>query len=203
MTNNENVNELETMRSQLQILKNKLDEQTIVNDSLLRNAMSNKMSWIMKFIWFELLVLLPLCILSFTGTKLLIPGMPWAPMVCILLLMVADILLDFYINHTSENDWLAENLVTTGRKLIRMKKLRWMQLAASLPIAVALFTWFGLCISAVTNEVMSTAMNIGMIVGGVTGMSIGLSILVKMNRTNDLLIKQIRELTKEELQKIE
>ena len=50
---------------------------------------------------------------------------------------------------------------------------------------------------------MSTAMNIGMIVGGVTGMSIGLSILVKMNRTNDLLIKQIRELTKEELQKIE
>lgn len=203
MTNNENINELETMRSQLQILKNKLDEQTIVNDSLLRNAMSNKMSWIMKFIWFELLVLLPLCILSFTGTKLLIPGMPWAPMVCILLLMVADILLDFYINHTSENDWLAENLVTTGRKLIRMKKLRWMQLAASLPIAVALFTWFGFCISAVTNEVMSTAMNIGMIVGGVTGMSIGLSILVKMNRTNDLLIKQIRELTKEELQKIE
>ena len=45
MTNNENINELETLRSQLNILKKKLDDQTIVNDQLLRNAMSNKMSW--------------------------------------------------------------------------------------------------------------------------------------------------------------
>ena len=52
MTNNENINELETLRSQLNILKKKLDDQTIVNDQLLRNAMSNKMSWIMKYIWF-------------------------------------------------------------------------------------------------------------------------------------------------------
>lgn len=44
MTNNENINELETLRSQLNILKKKLDDQTIVNDQLLRNAMSNKMS---------------------------------------------------------------------------------------------------------------------------------------------------------------
>ena len=46
---------------------------------------------------------------------------------------------------------------------------------------------------------MSMAMNIGMIVGGVIGLGIGLSVLVKMNRTNDSLIQQIRELTKEEL----
>ena len=77
MTNNENINELETLRSQLNILKKKLDDQTIVNDQLLRNAMSNKVSWIMKYIWFELLALLPLCALSFVGLKLMIPGMLW------------------------------------------------------------------------------------------------------------------------------
>ena len=199
MTNNENINELETLRSQLNILKKKLDDQTIVNDQLLRNAMSNKMSWIMKYIWFELLALLPLCALSFVGLKLMIPGMPWGPMVCILLLVAVDIVLDFYLNHTSENDWLAENLVATGHKLIRMKKLRWIQVAVSLPIAVVLFIWYGFCCSAETDEVMSTAMNIGMIVGGVIGLGIGLSVLVKMNRTNDSLIQQIRELKKEDL----
>ncbi|MDD5783630.1 MAG: hypothetical protein PUD52_01560, partial [Prevotella sp.] len=172
---------------------------TIVNDQLLRNAMSNKMSWIMKYIWFELLALLPLCALSFMGIKLMFPGMPWGPMVCILLLVAVEIVLDFYLNHTSENDWLAENLVATGRKLIRMKKLRWIQVAVSLPIAVVLFIWYSFCFSAETDEVMSTAMNIGMIVGGVIGLGIGLSVLVKMNRTNDSLIQQIRELTKEEL----
>ena len=199
MTNNENINELETLRSQLNILKKKLDDQTIVNGQLLRNAMSNKMSWIMKYIWFELLALLPLCALSFVGLKLMSPGMPWGPMVCILLLVAVDIVLDFYLNHTSENDWLAENLVATGRKLIRMKKLRWIQVAVSLPIAVVLFIWYGFCFSAETDEVMSMAMNIGTIVGGVIGLGIGLSVLVKMNRTNDSLIQQIRELTKEEL----
>ena len=116
MTNNENINELETLRSQLNILKKKLDDQTIVNDQLLRNAMSNKMSWIMKYIWFELLALLPLCALSFVGLKLMIPGMPWGPMVCILLLVAVDIVLDFYLNHSTEP--VTVPLRQNGRELL-------------------------------------------------------------------------------------
>ena len=46
MTNNDNNNELDVMRQQLEILKQKLNEQTIVNDRLIRKAMSSKMSWI-------------------------------------------------------------------------------------------------------------------------------------------------------------
>lgn len=36
-----------------------------------------------------------------------------------------------------------------------------------------------------------------MVIGGLIGAIVGLVILVKMNRTNDALINQIRELTKE------
>ncbi len=194
MTNKENINELEAMRSQFDILKNKLNNQDIINDQLLRNAMSEKMSWIMKYVWFELLVLLPLCALSFYGMRLLIPGLPLAPMVCILLLVAISIALDFYFNRTSENDWNTENLVTTGRKLIIMKRLRWTQVAVSMPIAILLFFWYASGFEGEEAEVI----NIGMIVGGVIGAIVGLVILVKMNRTNDALINQIRELTKEE-----
>ena len=194
MTNKENINELEAMRSQFDILKNKLNNQDIINDQLLRNAMSEKMSWIMKYVWFELLVLLPLCALSFYGMRLLIPGLPLAPMVCILLLVAISIALDFYFNRTSENDWNTENLVTTGRKIIIMKRLRWTQVAVSMPIAILLFFWYASGFEGEEAEVI----NIGMIVGGVIGAIVGLVILVKMNRTNDALINQIRELTKEE-----
>ena len=194
MTNKENINELEAMRSQFDILKNKLNNQDIINDQLLRNAMSEKMSWIMKYVWFELLVLLPLCALSFYGMRLLIPGLPLAPMVCILLLVAISIALDFYFNRTSENDWNTENLVTTGRKLIIVKRLRWTQVAVSMPIAILLFFWYASGFEGEEAEVI----NIGMIVGGVIGAIVGLVILVKMNRTNDALINQIRELTKEE-----
>ena len=41
-----NVNELEAMRSQMQLLKQKLDNQEIINDQLIRIAMSKKRSWI-------------------------------------------------------------------------------------------------------------------------------------------------------------
>ena len=65
------MNELEAMREQMQLLKQKLDNQEIVSDQLLRKAMSGKMSWIKKYIWFELLVLLPLCTLNFVGLKMM------------------------------------------------------------------------------------------------------------------------------------
>ena len=38
--NEHNMNELEAMRGQMQLLKQKLETQEIVNDQLIRNAMS-------------------------------------------------------------------------------------------------------------------------------------------------------------------
>ena len=121
--NEHNMNELEAMRSQMQLLKQKLDNQEIINDQLLRNAMSGKMSWIRKYIWFELLVLLPLCTLNFVGLKLMNPGLSIWAIASILLLVLMEILLDFYINNMSASDWQSENLLQTANKLVRMKKL--------------------------------------------------------------------------------
>ena len=195
MTNNDNINDLDVMRQQLEILKHKLNEQAIVNDRLIRKAMSRKMSWIMKFIWFELLCLIPLATLSFVGMKLLEPSISWFPIAGIVLLMLADVLMDFYINHTSAKDWLSENLVETGDRLVWMKRMRWWQLAVSLPIAIALFAWY---FSGFTENEMLRSMIAGGVVGGIVGFCIGIYILIKMNRTNDELIQQIHDLTKED-----
>ena len=50
--------ELEEMRQQLEILKSKLDNQTLVNDKLIRQSMLNKMSFMKKYTWVSFLVLL-------------------------------------------------------------------------------------------------------------------------------------------------
>ena len=195
MTNNDNINELDVMRQQLEILKHKLNEQAIVNDRLIRKAMSRKMSWIMKFIWFELLCLIPFATLGFVVMKLLEPSISWFPVAGIILLMLADVLMDFYINHTSAKDWLSENLVETGHRLVWMKRMRWWQFAVSLPIAIALFAWY---FSGFTENEMLRSMIAGGVVGGIVGFCIGIYILIKMNRTNDELIQQIHDLTKED-----
>ena len=196
MTNNDNNNELDVMRQQLEILKQKLNEQTIVNDRLIRKAMSSKMSWIQKYIWFELLCLIPVAALCFVGMKLLVPTVSWLPIIGILLLMLADVLFDFYVNHTSAKDWLSENLVETGHRLVWMKRMRWWQFVVSMPLAIGLFAWY---FSGFTENEMLRSMIAGGTIGGVVGLCIGIWILIKMNHTNDELIQQIRDLTKEEI----
>lgn len=192
-TNTENYLDIESMRMQLETLKKKLDEQQIVNDKLVRKAMSNKMSWIMKFLWTELFVLLPFAVLAFINLKSMVPGMSWYPVIAILVFMLACIVIDLYLNYTSENDWKSENLISTGMKLVKMKRLRWMQVAINLPIVLILFVWLFYDLEFEGKD----AMVCGSVVGGVIGMAIGIGILIRMNRTNDELICQIRELKEE------
>ena len=192
-TNTENYLDIESMRMQLETLKKKLDEQQIVNDKLVRRAMSNKMSWIMKFLWTELFVLLPFAVLAFINLKSMVPGMSWYPVIAILVFMLACIVIDLYVNYTSENDWKSENLISTGMKLVKMKRLRWMQVAINLPIVFMLFVWLFYDLEFEGKD----AMVCGSVVGGVIGMAIGIGVLIRMNRTNDELICQIRELKEE------
>ena len=192
-TNTENYLDIESMRMQLETLKKKIDEQQIVNDKLVRRAMSNKMSWIMKFLWTELFVLLPFAVLAFINLKSMVPGMSWYPVIAILVFMLACIVIDLYVNYTSENDWKSENLISTGMKLVKMKRLRWMQVAINLPIVFILFVWLFYDLEFEGKD----AMVCGSVVGGVIGMAIGIGVLIRMNRTNDELICQIRELKEE------
>lgn len=188
--NEHELNELEAMRGQMQILRQKLQDQELVNDRLLRNAMSNKMSWVTKYIWFELWGLFPLCVLVFSANKMLFPSMSWYPTLVILALTFVDVLIDLYVNRVSARDWQSENLLQTADKLLRMKKLRWVQLAVSIPLLVGVFWWY---LAEFPSDVR-LFITAGGVIGGVIGLAVGVSILLKMQRINDSLIRQIREM---------
>ena len=56
MEENNTMMELEQMREQMQVLRNKLDTQEIVNEKLVKNSVKSKMSWIKKLVYFEFLL---------------------------------------------------------------------------------------------------------------------------------------------------
>ena len=102
MTDIENSQELADLKAQLNILKSKLERQTIINDEHIRTAMKGKMSWISRYSCIELRVSLPLCILDFVFLKFMIPNMSWAPIIAILVFLAIQIGLDFYINRIND-----------------------------------------------------------------------------------------------------
>lgn len=194
-------NELEVMSRQLDILNKKLEDQEIVNDRLMREAMKGRMSWIKKFIWCEI-VAVPFVIFLFfvitVGFKL-----SFGPFVLMSVMLVADVALDYKINKIGDNDFLQGNLTETAIKLIKMKKMRSVELAAELPIIIIWAVWFSVDIfwRIPDDELMHDLMTgfmIGSIIGGILGLVVVFVIMRKMQRTNDDVIRQIQELSKEE-----
>lgn len=64
--NNSNFNELEQLREQMAVFKNRLSKQQIINERLVRNSMGSKMSWIKNFIWIEI-AMVPLLLITMAG----------------------------------------------------------------------------------------------------------------------------------------
>ena len=194
----ENINiELEEMRQQLDIFKKKLDNQNIINDAMMKQIMKGKMSWIKKYVWFQLLVLYPFIVLSWLAFKLWL-DFSWWLYVYVIILTGTSVVIDIIVNNTKDSDWGNENLVDTCKKLVKMKKRRVMQEVIAIPLIAILVVWlyFELQNSTLPHEIL-IGMSIGGAVGAVIGLVVGFTIVFKMQRTNDEIINQIKEITSE------
>lgn len=195
MNNNTELTELEQMRSQLNVLKQKLDQQQIINDQLMRNAMQQKMSWIKKYVIGEIIVT-PFVILCLWGLNLTM-GFSWWLSLAWSVLVIASVASDWFINRTDPKDFLTENLTATAQKLIRMKATRRRYEVIALPLAVVLLLW--MCWEGMQDgmSVMAQGCAVGGLVGGTIGGIMGFSVYRKFQKTNDEVIQQIAELTAE------
>ncbi len=188
--------DLEQMREQLGILKQKLDKQTIVTDTLIHQAMKQKMSWITKYCWFAALVLFPFICVTWWEIKDLW-GFSIYSYLLLIILTGGCIIADILINKMKPEDWKNENLVETAKKLAKMKHTRKIQVRIQMTFMFLVFAVLGYdayLAGVVPCEQMIT-FGICCLVGGVIGGLIGLRILAKMQRTNDEIIEQIESLS--------
>lgn len=196
--------ELEQMREQMHVLRNKLDKQDIVNDKLVKNSVKSKMSWIRKFVYLEFL-LIPLVALVWYGIKEMF-DLSWFNYAFMMVMCTIDTVWDYRINIASLNTEKVESnsLTDTMQKLVAMKQMRAKSFFIMMPLIILWLLWTGIdmwqYVSATTfkEDFLS-----GAAYGGLAGLVIGIPLGIftafriyrKMQNTNDELIAQIGEFT--------
>ena len=189
--------ELDDLRQQINDLKNKVDRQGRLNEELVKKTIQSKMRGVHKTI-FIIGILAILCIPFYIMMKYRV-GLSWPLTIATILFMLASVTSDFFINRMDVSH-MGDNLVETANKLLKMKKNRVIGQRIGIGVAVIWLIWF--CYeyftlnSAYGPEVAWGAIA-GIFVGAAIGGFIGITIFNKMQRTNDEMIEQINELTRE------
>ena len=195
--------QLEELRQQMAELRQQLDRQEIVNESLIRQSMTGKMSWIKRYIWLEV-AMVPLCLLILAPVHAAL-GLSWWLFAFLAVMLIVDVAADFYINRVDKNQLLTGNLVEASRRLTEMKRQRAWAFALGLLGVIIWIVWFLFELRRVAGSFAQDFLNgfaqggfLGGIIGAVIGLTIAVVIFRKMQRTNDEMIEQINELTREQ-----
>ena len=193
-------NTLEEMRRQMAILQEKLHNEAIVNERLLRESMKHNYSSINRYISVEATIFMPIIIIAFP-TLATIFHLSWGPVIAVILLCLADVIFDYKVNHIKDEAFMGDNLIPTALRLQRAKRLTVLQMMVSLPLMILWFAWFIIDFfqSIDYQDELLTASAYGGIVGGCIGLVCGLIFAIqlyrKQQKTRQQVIDQINDLT--------
>ena len=197
-----NNNELEIMRSQMASFKKQLEQQEIINRRIMSESMKKKFSWIKKMIIGEIILIPIFLYLAFAAKYNF--NLSWWSISTFIILLLCDVWCDYDINMRAikNSDYSRDNLVNTMEKLLRMKQRRTKQTAIMLTATIVMSIWL---LIEIGFHLIAINADTGMwlvLYGGGTGAFIGVVaawwIYRKMQKTNDEMIKQIEEISKEQ-----
>ena len=194
---NTNDFELENMRQQMTMLKNKLNEQEIVNDRLIRHSMKNTAGNINRtYIWLIVLaiVLVPYGYWAFV--KLSNFSVAFWIGSSIFMLVCAGATL-YNKRNLSDTNLMTNNLVDVRRRMARAKKFDSDWLFFGIPALILWLAWFFYEAYKVNGSLFGHPMFWGGCFGGIIGAIIGFSIHFKTQRQYQGIIDQIEDLTTE------
>ena len=187
--------ELEDMRAQIAILKDKLDKQTIVNDAHIRNSMKSKRSEMTRTIGITIfagVLAIPYCIgifccMGLSPVFIAATGLMLA--VCVWLTIRQQLTLKGL-------DFSQGKLLEVAEKLSRVKVHyhEWIKIA--LPMIIIWFSWliYEVITHCGTDEPMAIGFCVGAAVGGVIGGIVGNRVNRKIVRQSTEILEQIEEL---------
>lgn len=187
-------NELEQMRSQISLLKDKLEKQNIINEQHIRRSMKSKMSSINRTIAGTIVagtLALPYCTWFF-----------WSQDLSMLFIVATAIMLTICLGLTilqqvrlKKLDFSEGNLVETAVQLSKVKKhySEWHWVA--IPMIIIWLGWLMYeMISKLGNEPYIIGFCCGAAVGAIIGGIIGFRINRKVVRKTGEILEQIEEL---------
>lgn len=190
--------ELMQMREQLQLLKNKLSREHILNEKVMRRVVKEKISSVQRRV--RAMTIIGACATPFVLFTLTNIGFSMSYIVVTGVFLLMAILVENYqMNIIRSQEAMSGNLLSTGVKILRVKRLQQQWLIVGLVFVAVWLTWGGYELRAIfPNPEDYRMMVISGMVGGVIGGIIGGSIYFRNQRELSEIIEQIKELTEEE-----
>jgi hypothetical protein len=194
--NNMNEVQFEDMRQQLNTLKQKLGEQEIVNDRLIRRSMKQEAGKITRRYYIIMalcLVMIPYTYLVFTMNL----GLSLAFWIGTSVFMLVCAGATYYnsMNITNAN-MMSSNLVEVGRKMARAKKFDANWLFFGIPAVIAWLAWLVWELYQQDADAARYSLY-GVAVGAILGSIVGIKIHIRTLQQYQDIIDQIEDLTKE------
>ena len=138
---NNNLQELEELRSQVAEFKKRVEQQEIVSRRLLREAMKGHVSWIKQMsIWGSVgeLVILPLLVYALRC----IVGVSWLPIIAVGLMLVGEAVFNFWNVSTIRDKHLAaDDVLSAQQRLITFKRREKLYTFGILPFIFLWVVW--------------------------------------------------------------
>ena len=138
---NNNLKELEELRSQVAEFKNRVEQQEIVSRRLLKEAMKGHVSWIKQMsIWGSVgeLVILPFLVYALRS----IVGVSWLPIIVIGLVIVGEAVFNFWNVSTIRDKHLAvDDVLSAQQRLITFKRREKLYTYGILPFIFLWVVW--------------------------------------------------------------
>ena len=138
---NNNLQELEELRSQVAEFKKRVEQQEIVSRRLLREAMKGHVSWIKQMsIWGSVgeLVILPLLVYALRC----IVGVSWLPIIAVGLMLVGEAVFNFWNVSTIRDKHLAvDDVLSAQQRLITFKRREKLYLFGMFPFIFLCVVW--------------------------------------------------------------
>lgn len=190
-------NEMEEMRSQIDLLKKKLEQQTIVNERSIRRAMKYKMSDINRTM--VLTSVFGVFALVYCTWFFYSQGCSLAFVITTAAILVISVALTVYQRlRLGSIDFSEGNLVEVAGRLgkVRRHYYEWPKIA--IPVIVPWLAW---CIYEIFyifgTDTFAIGMCVGALIGGLVGGVIGLRINRKVIRRADEILHNLEDLQKE------
>ena len=135
---NNNLQELEELRSQVAAFKNRVEQQEIVSRRLLREAMKGHVFWIKQMGSVGELVILPLLVYALRS----IVGVSWLPIIAVGLMLVGEAVFNFWNVSTIRDKHLAvDDVLSAQQRLITFKRREKLYTFGILPFLFLLVVW--------------------------------------------------------------
>ena len=191
---NENF-DLENMRQQMTKLKNKLNQQEIVNDRLMRRSMRNEVNTITRRYYIIMVITLFMvpygywCFVKLCGLSLFF----W--IVTSIFMLVCAGATYYTLRKINDPNLMNRNLVEARRKVASAKKFEANWLFFGIPAVVLWLGWFLYETYQLHGGAVSNGLFWGGCVGGIIGAICGLSLNFRTQRQFQDIIEQIEDLT--------